>query len=146
MRVLYYIALNCGRAIAVGFGINRGVMNVLPGIIFAGILYLYMSRYGSSMSGGGSSSSSGSNRGGMGGIFQFGKSTARKIKKEDIKVTFNDFVLRAVAKSRSMKKSKIARSLPRNRSKPSPTRLERNRSQPGVRPHSPSRQCFVHGN
>jgi AFG3 family protein len=66
---------------------TKELIGIVPGLLLAAMVYGMM-RFGSSMSGGfGSSSSS---RGGMGGIFSFGKSTAKKIKPEDVKITFAD--------------------------------------------------------
>lgn len=64
--------------------LTKEILSVAPGVVFAGLLYLYMSRYGASMGGGRGGG------GGMGGIFQFGKSTAKKIKQTDIQVGFKD--------------------------------------------------------
>ncbi|KAL7570843.1 hypothetical protein ACA910_018910 [Epithemia clementina (nom. ined.)] len=66
--------------------VTREVLRVLPGIFLAAVTYAgfyYAARsFGATGSGGG--------RGGMGGLFQIGKSTARKINKEDVGVTFAD--------------------------------------------------------
>ena len=64
---------------------TRELLNVLPGLLLAGTIYsafVFAARsFGATGSGG---------RGGMGGLFQIGKSTARKINKEDVGVTFRD--------------------------------------------------------
>ena len=67
---------------------RRELVGIVPGLIFALSLYAMM-RFGS---GGGFGASGGGGRGGggggAGGIFSIGKSTAKKIAKEDISVTF----------------------------------------------------------
>jgi hypothetical protein len=61
----------------------REVMGIVPGVLIALALY-GMLRFGTRTATGAGGG------GGIGGIFQFGKSTHKRIKKEDIKVTFAD--------------------------------------------------------
>ena len=61
--------------------VTTAVMNMLPSLLVIGVLF-YMSRQVLKGAGGGA--------GGAGGIFQIGKSTAKKINKEDISITFAD--------------------------------------------------------
>ena len=58
---------------------------MVPGLLLAGTIYsafVFAARSFGAGSGGG--------RGGMGGLFQIGKSTARKINKDEVGVTFRD--------------------------------------------------------
>jgi len=57
------------------------VLKIVPTLMLIGILFYGMRNMGGGGAGGG---------GGMGGIFKIGKSNAKKIKKEDIDVTFAD--------------------------------------------------------
>ena len=63
------------------------IFSVVPSLLVMGAVFFFM-RYatGSMMGGGGS----GGGRGGMGGIFQIGKSTHKKINKEDVKIDFSN--------------------------------------------------------
>lgn len=63
---------------------SRELLSTVPGVLLALVLYGVM-RYAAGGAGAGAGG-----RGGMGGIFQIGKSTAKKIAKEDVKVNFND--------------------------------------------------------
>lgn len=63
---------------------SRELLSTVPGVLLALVLYGVM-RYAAGGAGAGAGG-----RGGMGGIFQIGKSTAKKIAKEDAKVNFND--------------------------------------------------------
>jgi len=65
--------------------VSRELLNTIPGILLAIALYGLFRTMGNSVMGGGSGGRGG---GGMGGIFQIGKSTAKKINKEDVGVTF----------------------------------------------------------
>lgn len=72
--------------------VGRELLASVPGILLAALLY-GMLRVGSAGMGGissGGSRGGGGGGGGMGGIFQIGKSTHKKINKEDVKVTFQD--------------------------------------------------------
>jgi ATP-dependent Zn protease len=66
--------------------LTREVLRVIPSLLFMGAAFLFM-RYatGSLMGGGGFGGG-----GGMGGIFQIGKSTAKKINKEDVTINFSN--------------------------------------------------------
>jgi AFG3 family protein len=72
---------------------TKELIGIIPGLLLAAMVYGMM-RFGSSMGSGmggfGSGGGSSSSRGGMGGIFSIGKSTAKKIKPEDVKITFAD--------------------------------------------------------
>ena len=59
--------------------VTREMLGILPGLAVAAVIYALL-RF----------SIPGGKSGGIGGIFQFGKSTAKKIKKEDVNVTFAD--------------------------------------------------------
>ena len=61
--------------------VSRELLATVPGILLALVVYGVMRFAGGVGAGGGG-------RGGMGGIFQIGKSTAKKIAKEDVKVNF----------------------------------------------------------
>ena len=63
------------------------VFSVIPSLLLMGAAFFFF-RYatGSMMGGGGS----GGGRGGMGGIFQIGKSTHKKIGKEDVQIDFSN--------------------------------------------------------
>eukprot|EP00934_Nitzschia_sp_Nitz4_P007572 Nitzschia sp. Nitz4//scaffold31_size150131//97815//100746//NITZ4_002841-RA/size150131-augustus-gene-0.6-mRNA-1//1//CDS//3329547698//7562//frame0 len=62
------------------------IMSVVPSLLLMGAAFYFMRFAAGSMMGG----SSGNNRGGFGGMFQIGKSTAKKIAKEDVKVDFSN--------------------------------------------------------
>jgi AFG3 family protein len=62
------------------------ILSVVPSLLFMGGVFYFMRFASGSMMGG---SSPGGGRGGMGGIFQVGKSNAKKIAKEDVNVDFS---------------------------------------------------------
>lgn len=62
------------------------ILSVIPSLLFMGGVFYFMRFASGSMMGG---SSPGGGRGGMGGIFQVGKSNAKKIAKEDVNVDFS---------------------------------------------------------
>jgi AFG3 family protein len=59
-------------------------VKALPGLVLAAVMY-GMLRFAAGGAGGGA----GGGRGGVGGIFQIGKSTAKKITKEDVSINFS---------------------------------------------------------
>lgn len=61
------------------------VMNVVPSLLMMGAVFYFMRFAAGSMTGGNQGGG-----GGMGGIFKIGKSTAKKISKEDVKVNFSN--------------------------------------------------------
>ena len=61
------------------------VLGVVPSLLLMGAAFYFMRFAAGSMGAGGQGGGRGS---GMGGIFQIGKSTAKKIAKEDVKVNF----------------------------------------------------------
>lgn len=63
------------------------IFGVLPSLLIMGAAFYFMRFAAGSMMGG---SGSGSGRGGMGGMFQIGKSNAKKIAKEDVNVNFSN--------------------------------------------------------
>jgi AFG3 family protein len=63
------------------------LMGVIPSLLLMGAAFYFM-RFATGSMGGGAGQGRGG--GGMGGIFQIGKSTAKKIKPEDVKVNFSD--------------------------------------------------------
>jgi hypothetical protein len=63
------------------------VLGVIPSLMFMGAAFYFFRFAAGSMMGGGANS--GGRGGGMGGIFQIGKSTAKKVAKEDIKINFS---------------------------------------------------------
>lgn len=63
------------------------ILSVAPSLLLMGLVFYFMRFASGSMMGG---SSQGGGRGGMGGIFQVGKSNAKKIAKEDVNVNFSD--------------------------------------------------------
>ena len=70
---------------------RREVLGIIPGLLSAVLLYGIIRFAAGSAAGGGTMGGRGGGGGsGMGGIFQFGKSTAKKINKEDVKVSFKD--------------------------------------------------------
>ena len=62
------------------------ILSVIPSLLFMGGVF-YFTRFAAGSVNG---SNAGGRGGGMGGIFQIGKSTAKKISKEDVKVNFSD--------------------------------------------------------
>ena len=66
--------------------VGRALLGALPGLLMVGVLYGMIVLVGQGAARGGG----GSGPGGMGSIFQIGKSTAKKIKAQDVKVTFAD--------------------------------------------------------
>jgi AFG3 family protein len=65
------------------------IMGVVPSLMLMGVAVLFM-RYAAGSMGGGGMGGQGGGRGGMGGIFSVGKSTAKKIASEDVKINFSD--------------------------------------------------------
>jgi len=63
------------------------ILGVVPNLLLMGAVFYFMRFASGSMMGG---SNPGGGRGGMGGIFQVGKSNAKKIAKEDVNVDFSD--------------------------------------------------------
>jgi len=63
------------------------VMNVIPSLLFMGAVFYFMRFAAGSMMGGGNQGGGGG--GGMGGIFKIGKSTAKKISSEEVKINFS---------------------------------------------------------
>ena len=63
------------------------IFGVIPSLLVMGAVFFFMRYASGSMMGGGGS---GGGRGGMGGIFQIGKSTHKKINKEDVKIDFSN--------------------------------------------------------
>ena len=61
------------------------ILSVVPNLLLMGAVFYFM-RFASGSMGG---ASPGGGRGGMGGIFQVGKSNAKKISKEDVNVDFS---------------------------------------------------------
>eukprot|EP00526_Cylindrotheca_closterium_P000049 CAMPEP_0113625906 /NCGR_PEP_ID=MMETSP0017_2-20120614/13386_1 /TAXON_ID=2856 /ORGANISM="Cylindrotheca closterium" /LENGTH=877 /DNA_ID=CAMNT_0000536045 /DNA_START=101 /DNA_END=2731 /DNA_ORIENTATION=+ /assembly_acc=CAM_ASM_000147 len=61
------------------------VMNVIPSLLLMGAVFYFMRFAAGSMTGANQGGG-----GGMGGIFKIGKSTAKKISKEDVKVNFSN--------------------------------------------------------
>ncbi len=66
--------------------IGRALLGALPGLLMVGVLYGMILLVGQ----GAARGAGGGGPGGMGSIFQIGKSTAKKIKAQDVKVTFQD--------------------------------------------------------
>jgi hypothetical protein len=66
--------------------VGRELMSVVPGVLLAAMLFGMMRFAG----GGGAGMGGTGGRGGMGGIFQIGKSTHKKISKEDVSVNFGN--------------------------------------------------------
>jgi AFG3 family protein len=64
--------------------IARELVSVVPGVLLAAMLFGMMRFAGGGIGG------AGGGRGGMGGIFQIGKSTHKKISKEDVSVNFGN--------------------------------------------------------
>lgn len=62
----------------------RELIGIVPGVLLAAMLFGMMRYAGGGMGG------AGGGQGGMGGIFQIGKSTHKKISKEDVKVNFGN--------------------------------------------------------
>ena len=62
------------------------ILSVVPSLLLMGAAFFFVRFTAGSMMGGASQGG----RGGMGGIFQIGKSTAKKINKEDVKINFGD--------------------------------------------------------
>jgi hypothetical protein len=67
--------------------LGREALSIIPGLFLAGLLYT-MLRF--SAGGGMGIPGRGGGGGGMGGIFQIGKSTHKKVNKEDVTVRFSD--------------------------------------------------------
>ncbi|GAX27560.1 AFG3 family protein [Fistulifera solaris] len=65
--------------------IGRALLGAIPGLLMVGVLYGMIMLVGQ-----GAARGSTGGPGGMGSIFQIGKSTAKKIKAQDVKVTFAD--------------------------------------------------------
>jgi AFG3 family protein len=65
--------------------IGRALLGAIPGLLMVGVLYGMILLVGQ-----GAARGSTGGPGGMGSIFQIGKSTAKKIKAQDVKVTFAD--------------------------------------------------------
>jgi len=72
--------------------VGREMLAIVPGLLLAGLLYamIRFASMGGRMGGGAGGGGSGGGGGGMGGIFQIGKSTHKKINKQDVQVTFAD--------------------------------------------------------
>lgn len=69
--------------------LSRELLSIVPGLVMAAVLFGLIRFAGNSMMrGGGGMGAGGGSGGGMGGIFQFGKSNAKKIGKEEVSVTF----------------------------------------------------------
>jgi AFG3 family protein len=72
--------------------LSRELLNIVPGLLMAAAMFALM-RYaaggGAGMGSGGGSSSRGGGSGGAGGMFSIGKSTAKRIAKEDVSVDFS---------------------------------------------------------
>lgn len=64
------------------------ILGVVPSLLLMGAAFYFMRFAAGSMMGGGGQGG-GRGGGGMGGIFQIGKSTAKKIAKEDVKIDFS---------------------------------------------------------
>lgn len=64
------------------------IMGVVPSLLLMGVAFFFV-RYAAGSIGGGSMGGKGGG-GGMGGMFQVGKSTAKKIASEDVKINFSD--------------------------------------------------------
>lgn len=63
------------------------ILSVVPSLLLMGAMFYFMRFAAGSMMGG---TNAGGRGGGMGGIFQIGKSTAKKIAKEDVNVNFSN--------------------------------------------------------
>jgi AFG3 family protein len=68
--------------------VGSEIMGVLPSLVMMGAMFMFFRFASGSI--GGSGMGQGGRGGGMGGMFQVGKSTAKKISKEDVKINFSN--------------------------------------------------------
>ena len=68
--------------------VSSEIMGVLPSLVMMGAMFMFFRFASGSI--GGSGMGQGGRGGGMGGMFQVGKSTAKKIKSEDVNINFSN--------------------------------------------------------